>query len=113
VSEQQFIKPPWKVSFQEDEDGHVIRMGTALDRKERGHQVQHVVRYNHGLYPEDGEQWDEAVAIANLIAAAPALLEIVSWAVADAERAASPTARFPKYHEAKQALAACETGGES
>jgi hypothetical protein len=61
---------PWVV--QDAEDGHLILMGEAASLS-NGRQVQQFINYSHMLFPEDREQYEEAVANARLIAAAPEL----------------------------------------
>lgn len=72
----QHTPAPWQAF--EMEDGHDIRMATALEMRHGGYQPQHVISYEHGLEPGESEtqdaQYDEAFANANLIAAAPDLL---------------------------------------
>lgn len=82
--------PPWEVT--EDEDGHTIRMGSALATP-NDYEVQHVVTYDHGLTEEEaaGEeaqrrQLAEARANAYLIGAAPDLLAALKAVVAIADR---------------------------
>jgi hypothetical protein len=45
----------------------VIRMGTAIANRGK-YETQHIINYEHELYPEDGEQFKEAEANAALIA---------------------------------------------
>lgn len=63
---------PWECVWSED-DGHVIRMSSALGGA-NGYESHHCIEYQHGLYPDDGDQFKEAKANARLIAAAPDLL---------------------------------------
>ena len=50
-------------------DGHRIRMGTAL-KSPYSFEPQHVCEYEHGLLPRDGRQYREARANAQFFAAA-------------------------------------------
>lgn len=65
---------PWEVTAwdeetDEGEEGcHIIGMGTYLESR-GAFQPQHRIRYEHGLYPEDDEQYDEAQANAVFVAA--------------------------------------------
>lgn len=75
------IPRDWRVHA--EHGAHIIRMGTALEDPAI-HAAHHIIEWEHGLYPEDGGQYEEADAIARLIAAAPLLLEacedILDWA---------------------------------
>ncbi|EGO63547.1 hypothetical protein [Acetonema longum] len=63
-------KTPGKCLYEYQEgDGHVLRMGTALVSR-ASYETQHIINYDHNLYPEDGEQFDEAKANAQFIARA-------------------------------------------
>lgn len=69
---------PWEV--EETDDGHLIRMGSALTNHAQ-YEVHHAINYDHGLdghYAEteaERSQCSEAQDNAYLIAAAPDLLE--------------------------------------
>ena len=63
---------PWE--FDESDDGHEIRMGEAISSPYM-YSSHLVIEYNHGVYPEDGKQYEEAEANAQLIANAPKWLE--------------------------------------
>lgn len=64
---------PWEVEI--DEDGGTIQMGAASYLSDPGiyDPVHHVELYDC-MYPEDGEQFEEAKANATLWATAPELL---------------------------------------
>ncbi len=64
---------PWKWKSDLDMGGFHIYMDTAI-RKRSGYQCHHHLELDFTLYPEDGDQWEEAKANARLIAAAPELL---------------------------------------
>lgn len=72
---------PWKSKYDYDSDGHVIRMGTALNSPGR-YESHHIINYSHCLYPEDGHQYKEAESNAKFIVAArvdvPALLDTIA-----------------------------------
>lgn len=66
---------PWE--YDNTDDTHVIRMGSALNHA-AVYEPQHLVEWRHGLSVEDEDdfiQWGEAESNACLIAAAPDLLE--------------------------------------
>ncbi|EHL99341.1 hypothetical protein HMPREF9946_03103 [Acetobacteraceae bacterium AT-5844] len=63
----------WRMS--EIEGGFLITMGTALKRPHNC-ETHHLIEMDFSLYPEDGEQYDEAKANARLMASAPYGLEI-------------------------------------
>lgn len=73
MTDTMFTKGPWKLVFSEG-DGHVISMGTRINSK-GCYKSHHIIEYDHCLYPEDGEQFQEADANAHLVAAAPDLYE--------------------------------------
>lgn len=64
---------PWKWKSDLDMGGFHIYMDTAI-RNRSGYQCHHHLELDFTLYPEDGDQWEEAKANARLIAAAPDLL---------------------------------------
>lgn len=62
-------KSKWRARALKDEGAHVILMGTAL-KDPYEHEVQHKIKWEHCLYPSDGDQWKEADANAKLMAEA-------------------------------------------
>lgn len=72
---------PWECSY-DDENGHVIRMGSALGNSSN-YESQHLVEYDHFIEPDegDGSQFAEAAANARLMAAAPDLLDMARMIV--------------------------------
>lgn len=67
---------PWEVSFVENDSGHVIRMGEAIETP-WSFPSEQIIRYEHSLYPDDPDdatQFAIAEANARLIAASPDLL---------------------------------------
>lgn len=64
---------PWKWKSDEDMGGFHIYMATAL-KKRSWYESHHHIEMDFTVYPEDGEQWEEAKANARLMAAAPDLL---------------------------------------
>lgn len=62
------VKGPLKLEYDEDEATHYIVMGTALVNRGR-YSSHHMIKYDHGLFPEDdkGGQFSEATATATLI----------------------------------------------
>ncbi|KWV45051.1 hypothetical protein AS591_20295 [Stenotrophomonas maltophilia] len=60
--------------------GFHIYMDTAISNRS-GYQCHHHLELDFTLYPEDGDQWEEAKANARLIAAAPELLDALIEAV--------------------------------
>lgn len=97
-----FTPGPWESS--EADDGHEIRMGTAIESR-HSYEAQHIISYNHGLFVDDDLdspspetlQYFEAEANAHLIAAAPDLLA-----------AAEECARVMEAHEGKGTAEAIE-----
>lgn len=85
---------PWEVT--ECDDGHEIRMATALADRGR-FQTQHVIEYHHGLDPEDGDgtQYAEAEAIALMAGAAR---EMYDTHLANAGAATVALAMFDGFH---------------
>ena len=73
---------PWDLHVDEDSGEFQINMGDARTRNS-GYQVQQRIEVDFSLYPEDGEQWDEAYANMRLIATAPELLEALIEAVSE------------------------------
>lgn len=67
-------KGPWKWKSDPSMGGFHVYMDTAI-RKRSGYDSHHHLEMDFSIYPEDGEQWEEAKANARLIAAAPELLE--------------------------------------
>jgi hypothetical protein len=63
---------PWFAEFDLDDEAHEITMGP--DTEPECFESQRVLRYEHGLTPADGDQFEEADANADLIAAAPELI---------------------------------------
>lgn len=58
----------------ETDDGHEIQMASALDHTKIGNEVQHIIKYDHGMLPSDGgkhaaRQYGEAEGNINLLAA--------------------------------------------
>jgi len=110
---------PWGVEYEEDLGRHTISMATALQTP--GHySAQHIIEYDHGLYPEDGKQYDEAEANARLIAAAPELLEACKKVLQDEMSDYKSCAEFGGYvlddavrDAVKAAIAKAEERNES
>lgn len=72
-----FEPGPWFWEQAYDVDGFVFWVGPPVDGNiPARRQVQHTIEWEHCLDPDDDpEQFEEAEAIANLIVAAPLLLE--------------------------------------
>src|SRR5690606_3860687 len=69
---------PWKLKHVKN--GHHIFMGQAT--RTPWHYPSHCkIEYEHDVWPEDGEQYEEAEANARLIAAAPELLGVCKSAL--------------------------------
>lgn len=84
-------KGPWKWKSDPRMGGFHVYMDTAI-RKRSGYDSHHHLELDFSIYPEDGEQWEEAKANARLIAAAPTqneemlrYLPIIERAEADPE----------------------------
>lgn len=69
-----YTKGPWKWKSDPSMGGFHVYMDTAI-RKRSGYESHHHLEMDFSIYPEDGEQWEEAKANARLIASAPELLE--------------------------------------
>lgn len=65
---------PWKWNSDPDMGGFHVYMGAAISKRSGYESHQHL-EMDFSIYPEDGEQWEEAKANTRLIAAAPELLE--------------------------------------
>lgn len=67
---------PWRAD--EDLDGHIIWMGTALETPS-ARLSHHIIKYHHMVEPGDGDgsQFAEAEANAALIAASPTMHEYI------------------------------------
>ncbi|MFA5382476.1 MAG: hypothetical protein WC356_04865 [Candidatus Micrarchaeia archaeon] len=74
---------PWEVIFEDEGEGHIIHMATAIENPGYFHSI-HEVRYDHGVEPEE-KGFEEAEANAHLIAAAPDLLEACKAILEDIE----------------------------
>jgi len=64
---------PWKWNSDPDMGGFHVYMGAAISKRS-GYESHHHLEMDFSIYPEDGEQWEEAKANTRLIAAAPDLL---------------------------------------
>ncbi|MHC1670482.1 hypothetical protein ACODUO_15080 [Stenotrophomonas maltophilia] len=81
-------KGPWKWKSDQRMGGFHVYMDTAIGKRS-GYESHHHLEMDFSLYPEDGEQWEEAKANARLIAAAPELLEALSNFPSDADYSSS------------------------
>ncbi|WP_401733519.1 hypothetical protein [Stenotrophomonas muris] len=69
-------KGPWKWESDPDMGVFHVYMDTAI-RKRSGYESHHRLEMDFSIYPEDGEQWEEAKANVRLIAAAPSMLHML------------------------------------
>ena len=76
---QKHTPGPWVFEVR-DSGTFRIRMGTAVESPGH-HEAQHSIEWDTSLYPEDGDQYEEAVANGVLAAAAPDLLEACEQAL--------------------------------
>lgn len=67
---------PWRGVWDDDSDEFVIDM--RADQNEIGYRAEELIRWDHDLCPEDGEQFDRALENLHAIASLP---ERMRWRV--------------------------------